>query len=87
MLGNGRSDSRFSRAAWPLTTGGDVEGLIKAVIEDRGFGFIGVHGQSDVFFHVSELEDGYDPLRNDKVKFDLGQDTRGRVCAKDIRRA
>ena len=63
-----------------------MDGLIKAVITDRGFGFIGVHGQSDVFFHVSELEEGFDPLRNDKVKFELGQDTRGRVCAKDIRR-
>ena len=63
-----------------------MDGLIKNWNPDRAFGFIAVHGQSDVFFHVTELEDGYDPLRNDQVSFDLGQDNRGRVCAKDIRR-
>ncbi|MEJ7654369.1 MAG: cold shock domain-containing protein [Chloroflexia bacterium] len=54
-------------------------GTIKRVT-DRGFGFIGVEGSDDVFFHSSALLDAsFDDLRvGQTVQFDVESDPRGK---------
>ena len=54
-------------------------GTIKR-ITDRGFGFIGVDGQDDVFFHSTALLDTtFDSLRvGQRVEFDIEADPRGK---------
>jgi hypothetical protein len=45
------------------------DGTVKTVCVDRGFGFIGVAGEPDIFFHCSKLGDGLDSLRLGSCKF------------------
>ncbi|MBA2362581.1 MAG: cold shock domain-containing protein [Chloroflexia bacterium] len=54
-------------------------GIIKRVT-DRGFGFIELAGQEDVFFHSSSLQDtSFDDLRvGQQVTFDVEADPRGK---------
>ena len=54
-------------------------GTIKR-LTDRGFGFIEVEGQDDVFFHTTALQDvAFDQLvQGQQVEFDLERDPRGR---------
>lgn len=37
-----------------------VEGMVKTIFQDRGFGFIQGHDGRDYFFHLSDLSGGYD---------------------------
>lgn len=55
-----------------------TEGTIKR-LTDRGFGFIAVEGQKDMFFHMSSLIDAqWDELRDGmRVQFDIGQSPKG----------
>lgn len=48
------------------------QGKIKQYHSDKGFGFIAMPEQADVFFHISDfpLEQG-EPKRNERVKFVL----------------
>ena len=43
-------------------------GKIKQYHPDKGFGFIAT-SEGDVFFHISDCPEGYEPKRNEKVKF------------------
>ncbi|MBA2364731.1 MAG: cold shock domain-containing protein [Chloroflexia bacterium] len=54
-------------------------GTIKR-LTDRNFGFIGMEGRDDVFFHASALqESSYDDLRvGQTVEFDVEADPRGK---------
>lgn len=54
-------------------------GTIKRVT-DRGFGFIGMEGKDDVFFHSTSLQDvTFDELRvGQTVEFDIEADPRGK---------
>ena len=54
-------------------------GTIKR-LTDRNFGFIGVDGRDDVFFHASALQDSsYDDLRvGQQVEFEIENDPRGK---------
>ncbi len=54
-------------------------GTIKRVT-DRGFGFIGMEGKDDVFFHSSSLQDTtFDELQvGQTVEFDIEADPRGK---------
>jgi CspA family cold shock protein len=62
-----------------------LEGTIKKIVSDRGFGFIGGKAgrNGDVFFHASAVENkGFDTLKEgDKVQYELdknsGKDGRG----------
>ncbi len=59
-----------------------MDGTIKKLVSDRGFGFIlpegpGTNGK-DLFFHRSDVQgSGYDALREgERVSYDLGKDER-----------
>lgn len=63
-------------------------GYIKAIIEERGFGFISRQPENDVFFHISELHglDFDETLVERRVSFDLA-DHKGRPRAVNVRAA
>ena len=62
-----------------------MEGKIKKLIRDRGFGFIIAEGK-DVFFHTSALRGiSFDTLKEgDKVKFDLQRGSKARPQAVNV---
>ena len=55
-----------------------AQGTIKR-LTDRGFGFIGVDGKKDMFFHMSSLVNGYwDDLQvGQAVEFEIGEGPKG----------
>jgi cold shock protein len=57
-----------------------MEGTIKTLVSDKGFGFITVEGEEkDLFFHRNEVKDEmYDELRvGDKVSFERADSPKG----------
>ncbi len=57
-----------------------MEGTIKTLISDKGFGFITVDGEDkDLFFHKNELKNvGYEDLKvDDKVSFEKADSPKG----------
>ena len=54
------------------------EGTIKR-LTDKGFGFIAMDGQQDMFFHMTACQDcSFDSLQEgQKVAFDVGQGPKG----------
>ena len=56
-----------------------MEGKIKRLVRDRGFGFISVEDGKDVFFHRSDLAGGdFDALEEGtSVEFDLEEGPKG----------
>jgi len=65
------------------------EGVVKFFKADKGFGFLvpndNVDGsEGEVFFHISNCAEGYQPQEGDKVTFELGQGRDGRTAAKDV---
>ncbi len=57
-----------------------MNGIIKRLVSDKGFGFIAPEdGQKDVFFHSSALIDvAFDDLRvDDKVSFETEDSEKG----------
>ena len=56
-----------------------ASGTIKR-LTDRNFGFIGLEGRNDVFFHASALQNtDFDSLRvGQRVEFDVEADPRGK---------
>lgn len=56
-----------------------MEGTIKRLIRDRGFGFLRTDDGQEVFFHRSALENlEFDGLREgEKVEFDLERGNKG----------
>lgn len=56
-----------------------MEGTIKRLIRDRGFGFIRAEDGQEVFFHRSALENlDFDGLReSEKVDFELERGNKG----------
>lgn len=64
-----------------------MQGQVKFFKADKGFGFIVVSSETpmdDVFFHISNCAEGYQPQEGDEVSFELGQGRDGRTAAKDI---
>jgi cold shock CspA family protein/sRNA-binding regulator protein Hfq len=56
------------------------QGTIKALVKDRGFGFIS-SGKDDIFFHFSELEDPSGNVEiGQKVKFAIKENPKGKVA-------
>lgn len=58
-----------------------MNGVIKKVVKDKGFGFISPedHGK-DVFFHVSDVVEGIDFMKmeaGDPVKYDTAETSKG----------
>ncbi|GGG08658.1 cold-shock protein [Paenibacillus aceti] len=60
------------------------QGRIKFINASKGFGFISVYGAEDVHFNESAAN-GQKFMRGDRVTFEIGEDSRGRVCAKKVR--
>ena len=60
-----------------------------ATLTDRGFGFIKADGETDLFFHRSELEGvEFNSLREgQEVEFEKGQGRDGRPSAVKVRLA
>jgi len=56
-----------------------LEGKIKKLIRERGFGFISAENGSEVFFHRSALQSiNFDTLEeDDSVEFDLEKGYKG----------
>ncbi|CCL56640.1 cold-shock protein [Clostridioides difficile] len=54
-------------------------GVVKWFNNEKGFGFISVEGEGDVFVHFSAIQnDGYKTLEEgEKVSFDITQGNRG----------
>ena len=49
-----------------------LKGIIRRKIDERGFGFIGVEGGEDVFFHASDCVSSFNDLgEGDAVEFEL----------------
>lgn len=55
-------------------------GIVKWFNNEKGFGFISVEGEDDVFVHFSAIQnDGYKTLEEgEKVSFDITQGNRGK---------
>ncbi|MDU1412992.1 MAG: cold-shock protein [Clostridium sp.] len=60
-----------------------VEGTVKWFNSEKGFGFLSVEGQEDVFVHFSSITgDGYKSLEEgQKVQFDIVDGERGPQAA------
>jgi len=59
-------------------------GKVKFFNDEKGFGFIERENDTDVFVHISELEDGSKPKQGDSVEFELGEGRKG-PCAKGVK--
>ena len=59
------------------------QGTVKWFNEEKGFGFIAVEGEKDVFVHVSSIQkDGFKTLKEgDKVEFEVEDGARGPQAA------
>lgn len=64
-----------------------VQGTVKWFNSEKGFGFLSVEGQEDVFVHFSSITgDGYKTLEEgQKVEFDIVDGDRGPQAA-DVRK-
>ena len=67
-----------------------AQGIIKAIVADRGFGFISRPGDSDLFFHIRETQLGnldFDEcLRELPVEFDVEvNELNGKLQAVNVR--
>ena len=50
-----------------------LQGKVKQYDAAKGFGFIG-YADGDIFFHISDFpQDGNEPKRNDRVKFNVAR--------------
>jgi len=67
-----------------------MQGKIQVYNADRGFGFIRPDhkqiGQRDVFFHVSQVNNGTILAPGDVVEFEHGAGKDGRPCAINVQR-
>lgn len=62
---------------------GRIQGRISGWETDRGFGWVAHEGGS-LFTHIKEFEKGILPKAGDRVSFVIGNDPKGRPCAKDV---
>jgi len=55
-----------------------MKGTIARWFDNRGFGFIAVDAQStDIFVHVTDMNDYSNPQLGDTVEFDVSETNRG----------
>ena len=59
------------------------QGTVKGFNEEKGFGFIEVAGEKDIFVHFSSIKkDGFKTLKEgDKVEFEVEDGARGPQAA------
>ena len=62
------------------------QGTVKWFNAEKGFGFISVEGEDDVFVHFSAINaDGYKTLEGQKVEFDVVDGAKGPQAANVVR--
>ena len=61
-----------------------MNGTIKVFNKSRGYGFIGIDGENDVFFHISAIQDRTEPMIGTQVEFEIVETDRG-FSAKEIK--
>ena len=55
-----------------------MNGTIKRLVSEKGFGFVAAADGNEYFFHQSACVDGFDQLREGQaVTFDVGQGAKG----------
>ncbi len=54
-----------------------MEGTVKRWLTGRGYGFIGVDDDDDIFVHYTDLQDAYALMRGQKVEFDVETTPKG----------
>ncbi len=62
-----------------------MKGKIKFFNSAKGYGFITMEGNKDIFFHVSELLDQDDSIglmTDNEVEFEIGKGTKGDKAVK-----
>jgi len=60
-------------------------GVVKFYNADKGFGFIVPEdGSDDLFFHITQATEGYEPQENDEVEFAVGEGRDGRSAAQEV---
>jgi CspA family cold shock protein len=66
-----------------------AEGTVKWFNPDKGFGFIEVEGQDDVFVHFSEIqEEGFKTLdEGQAVNFEITEGRNGKPQASNVTKA
>ncbi len=62
-----------------------MQGTVKFYNADKGFGFIVPEdGSEDLFFHITQCAEGYEPNENDVVNFVVGEGRDGRAAAQEV---
>jgi cold shock protein len=88
LIGSGSRCRLLSRANMPRNVKGTkmATGTVKFFNDDKGFGFITPeNGGTDVFVHVSALQQGGSLRDGDKVSFEIGQDRKtGKSKAENV---
>jgi len=51
--------------------------MVKRWLTGRGYGFIGVDEDDDVFVHYTDLRDAYALMRGQRVEFDIESTPKG----------
>lgn len=66
-----------------------MEGTIKKLVVERGFGFIARSGENDIFFHRDKLNGvTFEELKEgDKVTFDVNKEGAKGPAAENVTRA
>jgi CspA family cold shock protein len=54
-----------------------LEGTVKRWLTGRGYGFIDVGEDDDIFVHHTDLQDAYALMRGQKVEFDVESTPKG----------
>ena len=54
-----------------------MEGTVKRWVEGRGYGFIEVDGEDDIFVHNTDLDGTYVLRQGQKVEFDVETTPKG----------
>jgi cold shock protein len=62
-----------------------MTGKVKFFNDQKGFGFIiQDSGEGDVFFHVTQCSEGYQPQEDDLVEYEIGEGRDGRPAAQQV---
>lgn len=65
-----------------------MQGTIKFFNTEKGFGFIvPADGSEDMFFHISQCVEGWDPMEGENVMFEVGSGRDGRPAASNVQPA
>ena len=54
-----------------------MEGTVKRWLTGRGYGFIEIGEDEDIFVHHTDLQDAYALMRGQKVEFDVEDTPKG----------